>query len=136
MAPAMISDMVWVLSGFLLGLTLLLVLVVAHYREKVATLTRDLQESTTRKRSLATTYGRITEQFAPFMAAYPFDPKDFRFIGSPIDGIQFTPDAIYVIEMKAAGGRVTKEQARIRELVENGQVYWHEFRVSEAPRER
>jgi len=30
-----------------------------------------------RKRSLSSLYGKITEQFAPFMKSYPFDARHF-----------------------------------------------------------
>lgn len=91
---------------------------------------RELSEVRSRKRSQSTRYGQLTEQFAPWMEAYPFDPERFRFLGDPIDGVQFDDEAVYLVEIKAAGSRTTAAQRRLRELVEAGRVGWVEFRVS------
>jgi predicted Holliday junction resolvase-like endonuclease len=81
------------------------------------------------KQSLSTRYGQITEQFAPFLADWPWDPKAFRFIGSPVDGIQFTEDAVVFVEIKSARSRLSPEQRRIRELVQAGRIEWREVRI-------
>lgn len=91
---------------------------------------RELERVENRKRSQSTRYGRLTEQFAPWMDGWPFDPEGFRFLGAPIDGVQFSEDAVYMVEIKAAGSRLSTEQSRIRELVEDGRVGWVEFRIS------
>ena len=112
------------LFGFLAGVAII-------YRRGVAPWKEEAQELQHRKRSLSTTYGKITEQFAPFMERYPYEAKDFRFIGSPVDGIQFTDDAIYIVEIKSAGSSLTAKQRRIRQLVEDGHVFWYEFEVND-----
>ncbi len=81
------------------------------------------------KRSQSTRYGQIAEQFVPLSAAWPWDPKAFRFLGSPVDGVQFTDDAVYIVEIKTAGSRLNSQQRRIRELVESGRVAWREVRL-------
>ena len=90
---------------------------------------REPRKLSKKKRSMSSLYGRITEQFAPFMEEYPFDSKKFRFIGSPIDGIQFEEDGIYFIEFKAAGSVLTLQQKKIKELIERKKVGWHVFEV-------
>ena len=50
------------------------------YRAVVSPLHKKLNRIKTEKQSLSTTYGRITEQFAPFMKNYPYNPQNFRFI--------------------------------------------------------
>ena len=112
------------LIGFLAGVAII-------YRRGVKPWKQEAQELQHRKRSLSTTYGKITEQFAPFMERYPYEAKDFRFIGSPVDGIQFTDDAIYIVEIKSAGSSLTAKQRRIRQLVEDGHVFWYEFEVND-----
>lgn len=92
---------------------------------------RKLRETRSRKRSQSTRYGQLTEQFAPWMDGYPFDPERFRFLGDPVDGVQFDDEAVYLVEIKAAGSRRTREQSRVRELVREGRVGWVEFRASE-----
>lgn len=90
---------------------------------------RELKRTRSRKASQSTRYGQLTEQFAPWMAAYPFDPEGFRSLGDPIDGVQFTEDAVYLVEIKSATSRLSKDQRRIRELVAQGRVGWVEFRI-------
>jgi predicted Holliday junction resolvase-like endonuclease len=91
----------------------------------------DLQEALFRKKSLSSKYGRMTEQFIPLLESYPYNEQDFRFIGSPIDGVQFEPDKVVLVEFKAAGSRLTKRQEYIKGLVEKGKVEFREFRLPE-----
>lgn len=81
------------------------------------------------KRSQSTRYGQITEQFAPFLPAWPWDPKGFRFIGTPIDGIQFSDEGVHFIEIKSAGSRLSPVQRQVRDHIEAGRVHWREIRV-------
>ena len=59
-------------------------------------LRRRVRELDGLKRSQSTRYGQTMEQFAPFLADWPWDPKGFRFIGSPVDGVQFNADGVCV----------------------------------------
>ncbi len=105
---------------------MLIVLVIATKR--AAALAARLEEQQFQNRSLSTTYGRITEQWFPLMATYPYDPQYFRFLGSPIDGVQFEQDRIVFVEFKTNRSRLSAEQRRLRKLVEDGQVFWEEYR--------
>jgi predicted Holliday junction resolvase-like endonuclease len=113
-----------ILCGFLFLVTLWL-------SWRVRTLAERLDEEEFSKRSLATTYGRITEQWFPLMPDYPYDPQQFRFLGSPIDGVQFEEDRIVFVEFKTNRSRLSEKQKRIRELIDNGEVYWDEIRFTE-----
>ncbi len=126
MDPLMLAwiFVIGLLIGFLAGVAII-------YRRGVKPWKEEAQEARHRKRSLSTTYGKITEQFAPFMDRYPYNAKHFRFIGSPIDGIQFTDDAIYLVEIKSAGSQLTARQRNIRQLVEDGHVFWYTFEVND-----
>jgi len=86
------------------------------------------------KQSQSTLYGKITEHFAPFMEKYPYDRKRFRFIGSPIDGIQFEDDKVVFIEIKSAKSALQSNQRKIRKLIQERKVEWFEFDIrSETP---
>ena len=74
-------------------------------------------------------YGLLTEQFLPLVDAYPWDPTKFRFLGSPIDGIQFEEDRIILVEFKSGKSQLSSLQRKIRDLVESGEV---EFEVIRA----
>ena len=112
------------LFGFLGGIVLV-------YRRGVQPWKEQAQTIAERKQSLSTSYGKVTEQFAPFMERYPFNWKQFRFIGSPIDGIQFNDDGIYFVEIKMATGSLSQRQRHIKHLIENKKVYWYTFQVAD-----
>ena len=82
-----------------------------------------------RKSSLSSRYGKMTEQFMPFLKDYPYDPSNFRFLGSPIDGVQFEEDKIVLIEFKAAGAQLTSRQKQIAELVRQRRISFEEHRI-------
>ena len=86
-------------------------------------------------RSRSTLKGRISEQMAPFLPAFPFSPADARFIGNPIDFVVFDgytkakdekADTISVIlvEVKKGKGKLTREENLVRKAVEEGRVSW------------
>ena len=83
-----------------------------------------------KKRSQSTLYGKISEQFLPFMKTYPYSSKHFRFLGSPIDGVQFEKDKIILIEFKSAGGKLSKTQREIRDLVSQKKVVFQEIKIN------
>jgi len=91
---------------------------------------RRLAELGWEKRSQSVRYGRLTEQFMPFLESYPYDSNDFRFLGTPIDGVQFTEDAIILVEFKAAGSHLSSRQRSIRKMVEEGAVRFEIYRIS------
>ena len=115
----------------LTGFCLLLLLSLALALRRINTLRDALDAELTRQKSLSATYGRITEQWFPLMDAYPYDARNFRFLGTPIDGVQFEEDRIVFVEFKANRSRLSPEQRRIKELVEEGYVYWEEFRFTD-----
>lgn len=81
------------------------------------------------KNSLSAKYGKMTEQFMPFLKDYPYDPQNFRFLGSPLDGIQFNDDKIIFIEFKTNNSRLTDRQKQIAELVWNQKIGFEEHRL-------
>ena len=117
------------LAGLLAALAAMVVLVVILQAFWIRRLSRLLRESRFQGRSLATRHGQVAEQFAPFLATWPWDPKGFRFIGSPIDGLQFTPDGVVFVEIKTGGSRLSPLQAQVRDHVEAGRVSWKEVRI-------
>jgi predicted Holliday junction resolvase-like endonuclease len=92
-------------------------------------LLRELRRLRHAQRSQAVRHGQAVEQFAPFMAQWPWDPRGFRFLGDPIDGIQFNEDGIVLVEVKSGGSRLKPGQRAVREHVEAGRVSWREVRV-------
>lgn len=81
------------------------------------------------KASLSSKYGKMTEQFMPFLKDYPYDPQNFRFLGTPIDGIQFENNKIILIEFKSSNSQLTPRQKQIAELVWQKRVEFEEHRM-------
>ena len=86
----------------------------------------DLKHS---KRSQSVKYGKAIENFIPFMDDYPYDYNNFRFLGNPIDGIQFNEDEVIFMEFKGGSSRLSEKQRNIKELIKDKRVYWREIRI-------
>ena len=66
----------------------------------------------------------------PFLKNYPYESSNFRFIGTPIDGIQFEDDKIVFVEFKVGDSRLTAKQEKIKDLINKKKVNWEEFRIT------
>ena len=106
-------------------------LYVAYLRRRLDTALRMLDAERTNKRSISASYGRITEQWFPLMDRYPYDSANFRFLGSPVDGVQFEEDRIIFVEFKSRNSQLSAGQRRMKELVQAGRVSWEEFHFFE-----
>lgn len=80
-------------------------------------------------RSSGVRHGKTMEQLAPFMRNYPYDPRGFRFIGDPVDGVQFNEDGIVFVEFKTGSSSLSAGQNKIREEVKNKKVGFREVRL-------
>lgn len=90
-------------------------------------------------RSYSVNLGKITEHLVPFHQKFlsQFNPKDARFIGSPIDLIVFDGYAdknedihIYLVEIKTGNSKLTETQKRIKKAVIEGRIRWAEINPS------
>jgi predicted Holliday junction resolvase-like endonuclease len=75
--------------------------------------------------------GRISESLAPFLDGWPWDPNSFRFLGNPIDGIQFNQDELVFVEIKTGKSRLSASQRWIKDLITQGKVSFATFRITE-----
>jgi predicted Holliday junction resolvase-like endonuclease len=88
------------------------------------------------QRSLVVTAGKVHEQLIPYLPAFPYNPKDARFLGSPVDLVVFDGLAegrvrrIVFVEVKTGGAGLTGRERMVREAVREGQVEWVELRVA------
>jgi len=114
--------LIGIIVGLFIGLTIV-------YKSAVYPLKKKIEKINFEKQSLSTTYGKITEQFLPFMKEYPYNTKNFRFIGNPIDGIQFNENKIIFVEFKTSKSKLTNIQNNIKRLIEAGKIEWYEFRM-------
>jgi predicted Holliday junction resolvase-like endonuclease len=78
--------------------------------------------------------GRFTEQLAPYLPEFTYDPTEARFIGTPVDMVVFPglaqgdPEEIVILEIKSGkNAQLTPQQKKIRQLIEEGMVRWQEI---------
>jgi|TARA_B110001454_G_scaffold216465_1_gene239779 predicted Holliday junction resolvase-like endonuclease len=81
-------------------------------------------------RSNAVRQGLTLEQWIPMSENYPWDHRNFRFLGDPIDGIQFEDEKILLVEFKSGNSRMSNKQKAIQQLVENGKVEFVEIKTN------
>jgi predicted Holliday junction resolvase-like endonuclease len=88
------------------------------------------------RRSLAVTAGKVHEQLVPYLPAFPWNPKDARFLGSPVDLVVFDGldegcvRRIVFVEVKTGSAGLTVRERMVRETVRNGEVEWVELRAA------
>ena len=85
------------------------------------------------RRSASTIMGRVGEQLAPLLifSSYGIDPRDLRFVGTPIDFIAFKGlssgrlEEVVFIEVKSGRTEsLTSREDEVRRVVESGKVRW------------
>jgi len=113
----------------LIAIVIVLLIFIIYFFKKAQSLEQSLDELAFNKSSQSVKYGKLTEQWIPFSKDAPFDPQNFRFIGSPIDGIAFDNDKIYFCEFKTASSRLSEKQKHIKELVKNRLIEWFELNI-------
>ncbi len=86
------------------------------------------------QRSLAVTTGKVYEQLVPYLPDFPFNPKDVRFLGSPVDFVVFDGlsdghiTRIVFVEVKTGAADLSTRERRIRDAVHDSRVEWYELR--------
>ncbi len=90
------------------------------------------QEAIEKSKSVIT--GKITEHFVPYLPGFSFNPKDTRFLGSPIDLIVFDGldhgnlKGIWLVEVKTGSSSLSKKQRQVRDAVRDLRVKWLEIK--------
>lgn len=87
-------------------------------------------------RSQSVIVGKVTEHIVPYLPQFRFNPKDTRFMGSPLDLLVFDGldegelRDIYFVEVKTgASAALTTRQRQIRDAILSGRVRWIELRM-------
>jgi len=81
------------------------------------------------KKSSEVRTGQIAEQMSPFLANFPYNPKQAHFIGMPIDYVIFADEGVVFLEVKSGQSTLSKRQQQIKEHVLKGKVIWAEYRI-------
>lgn len=95
-------------------------------------------------RSRSSLKGRITEQLAPLLPGFQYEPADARFLGDPIDYVVFSGYShlrdnqgggealdIVLLEVKQGGSTLSPFQKAIARCVTEGRVRFEICRVAE-----
>jgi predicted Holliday junction resolvase-like endonuclease len=86
-------------------------------------------------RSLAVTVGKVSEQLVPYLPGFGYNPKDARFLGSPVDFVVFDGlDAgalrrVVFLEVKTGAAALSTRERQVRDAIESGRIAWDELRV-------
>jgi predicted Holliday junction resolvase-like endonuclease len=88
------------------------------------------------QRSDHTHFGKMTEHLVPWMAACPFDPRDMRFLGSPVDFAVFDglsagkEVTVVLIEVKTGrNDKLTAREQKVQDAVSAGRVEYRVIKV-------
>jgi len=87
------------------------------------------------QRSLAVTSGKVHEQLVPYLPEFGFNPKDARFLGSPVDLVIFDGLAagnvrrVVFLEVKTGGAPLTTRERQVRDAIDAREVVWAELRL-------
>lgn len=92
---------------------------------------KELAQKQAISQSRAVLGGKFTEQMAPYLPEFKYDPTEARFIGSPIDMVVFPglsigdPREIVIMEIKSGSKcQLTSTEKKIQKLIEDGMVRW------------
>lgn len=86
------------------------------------------------ERSYSTLKGRLMETLTPYVGTFPWNPRDCRFIGSPVDYIVFDKlseegeVSIVFLEVKTGRSRLTKRERSVRDAILKGRITFEELR--------
>lgn len=120
--------------GLVIGLLLGLVYVLIWKTRHTGAIRQDAIQ-----RSLAVTVGKVSEQLVPYLPDFHFNPKDVRFLGSPVDLVVFDGlDAgavrrVIFIEVKTGASGLSTRERQVRDAIQSGNVEWTELRVPSIP---
>jgi predicted Holliday junction resolvase-like endonuclease len=95
--------------------------------------TKDIRQDAIQK-SQSVIAGKVTEHFVPYLPEFTYNPKDARFLGTPIDLIVFDGldqgqiKSIVFAEVKTGSSTMNARERQVRDAVRAGKVEWVEIR--------
>ncbi|RLG14079.1 MAG: Holliday junction resolvase [Candidatus Nanohalarchaeota archaeon] len=87
------------------------------------------------EKSRAVLGGKFSEQIAPYLPDFKYNPLDARFIGAPIDFIIFDGLSegdlrkIVFLEVKSGNSKLSFREDEIMKKIKKGKVKWELYRV-------
>ena len=86
-------------------------------------------------RSRSVLAGQFSEQLAPYLPNFPFNPSECKFIGKPVDFIVFhgldekNVTGVSFVEVKSGKSKLSGTEKSVKSAIENGNVDWVDYRV-------
>ncbi len=98
------------------------------------------QESSIRedaiKRSKSILAGQFIEVIAPFFPNFPYNPKDLKFLGSPIDYIVFDGltngklKEVIFLEIKSGKSKLNDNEKQLKNIIDKKAISYKEYRIN------
>ncbi len=95
------------------------------FKEWQENYTEKIREETIKK-SQNVLKGKVSEQIYPYFGNFPYDPRDVRFLGSPVDLIVFSGlrekgfvEKIVFVEVKTGKSRLSDSERSVKYAVQN-----------------
>ncbi|MFC1648358.1 Holliday junction resolvase-like protein [Nanoarchaeota archaeon] len=123
--------------GYLLGKKIGFLRADAAWKEKVPLIRKDAAD-----RSRSVLGGLFSEQLAPYLPDFPYNPNEVRFVGKPIDFIVFKGmdskeiEEVVFVEVKSGKSGLSSIERKLRDAIKAGKVRWEEYRVDKKVTEK
>lgn len=94
----------------------------------------DIRKKATQQ-SRAVIGGQVSEQLAPFLPHFPYNPSEARFIGKPVDFLVFKGmdnkhiEEVIFVEVKTGKSALSTQEQALKKAIENKRVSFYEYRV-------
>jgi predicted Holliday junction resolvase-like endonuclease len=118
---------------FLFMVCLYLIKLYNYQQETIKKQLDDINKLISSKKQSEVRLGQISEHFAPLLKDFPYDSKNVRFLGSPIDFVvfEFEQEKIVFIEFKTGNSKESSRQKTVRKIIESGNVEYKLMTVNE-----
>ncbi len=120
---------IFVFAVGLVVLVLAIVRMIAYYKAEIKTKQDAYDKLLSQKKSSEVRLGQISEQLAPMLEGFKYDPKQTHFLGMPVDFIIFQPDKVVFLEIKSGKAQLNSRQKEIKQLILDKKVTWDEMRI-------
>ncbi len=118
---------------FLFMVCLYLIKLYNYQQETIKKQLDDINKLISSKKQSEVRLGQISEHFAPLLKDFPYDSKNVRFLGSPIDFVvfEFEQEKIVFIEFKTGNSKESSRQRTVRKIIESGNIEYKLMTVNE-----
>ena len=126
----MLNTLLALATGLVIGLLLGLLYLLVWKAKHISAIRQDAVQ-----RSQAVTVGKVSEQLVPLLPGFRFNPKDVRFLGSPVDLVVFdglndgTVRQVVFIEVKTGAAGLSSRERQVRDAILEKRVSWDELRL-------